>query len=82
MHRVLFRRQRLDALVTAAHRCAFLGLMMLGAAVAGITVIIFNTVAGTIPALIAGGFALMVFATFWLVLPMGMRRGRPQSEAP
>ena len=82
MHRVLFRRHRLDALVNAAHRCAFVGLLLLGLAVTGITVLIFDTVAGTVPAVVAGVCALVVFAAFWLALPYGMRLGERQSEAP
>lgn len=82
MHRVLFRRHRLDALVNAAHRCAFVGLLLLGFAVSGITVIIFDTVAGTGPAVVAGVCALVVFAAFWLALPYGMRLGERQPEAP
>lgn len=82
MHRLLFRRHRLDALVTAAHRCAFVGLLLLGVAVTGMTVIIFAAVAGTVPALIAGVCALVVFGAFWLALPLGMRLGERQRRAP
>ncbi len=78
IHRVLFRRHRLDALVSAAHRCAYAGLLLLAVAVTGMTVIIFDAVAGLYPALIAGGCALVVFATFWLVLPLTMRTGARQ----
>ncbi|KGI69604.1 DUF6328 family protein [Mycolicibacterium rufum] len=77
MHRVLFRRHRLGTLVAAAHRCAYAGLLLLGAAVTGMTVIIFDAVAGLTPALVAGGCALLLFAGFWLVLPLGMRATDP-----
>lgn len=75
MHRLLFRRHRLDALVRAAHRCAYAGLVLLAAAVTGMTVIIFDAVAGLFPALLAGACALILFTTFWLVLPLSMRNG-------
>ncbi len=39
------------------------------------TVIIFEVVAGRTAALIAGGCALVLFAAFWLVLPLTMRDG-------
>ena len=42
-------------------------------AVIGMTVIIFDAVAGFYPALIAGGCALVLFATFWLVWPFSKR---------
>jgi hypothetical protein len=75
MHRLLFRRHRLGELVTAAHRCAYAGLLLLGVAVTGMTVIIFEAVAGRVAGLMAGGCALVVFAAFWLVLPLSMRTG-------
>ncbi|MEW5808109.1 MAG: DUF6328 family protein [Actinomycetota bacterium] len=77
MHRVLFRRHRLDTLVTAAHRCAYAGLLLLGVAVTGMTIIIFDTVAGLTAAVIAGVAALLLFACFWIALPLGMRRTGP-----
>lgn len=82
MHRMLFRRHRLAALVRAAHLCAYAGLLLLGVAVTGMTVIIFDAVTGLYPALIAGACALAVFTAFWLVLPLGMRRGDRQPPAP
>lgn len=82
MHRLLFRRHRLDALVRAAHRCAYAGLLLLGVAVTGMTVIIFDAVAGFRPALIAGACALVLFTAFWLVLPLGMRLGDRQAPSP
>jgi Family of unknown function (DUF6328) len=82
MHRVLFRRHRLASLVAAAHRCAYAGLLLLGVAVAGMTVIIFDTVAGRSWALGAGGCAVLLFVWFWLVLPLIMRMGQRQPPAP
>ncbi|MCG7597315.1 DUF6328 family protein [Mycobacterium sp. C3-094] len=77
MHRLLFRRHRLGTLVKAAHRCAYAGLLLLGVAVTGMTVIIFDAVAGLTAALIAGPAALVVFASFWVVLPLALRRTDP-----
>ncbi|OOK72956.1 putative membrane protein [Mycobacterium kansasii] len=50
MHRLLFRRHRLVVLVSAAHRCAYAGLVLLGLALTGVTVIIFDAVSGQPPA--------------------------------
>ena len=82
MHRLLFRRHQLAALVAAAHVCAYAGLLLLGVAVTGMTVIIFDAVLGLTPALIAGAGALVVFTGFWLVLPLAMRTGAHQPPAP
>lgn len=77
MHRLLFRRHRLETLVRAAHRCAFAGLLLLGIAVTGMTIIIFDAVAGLTAALVAGAAALVLFASFWVVLPLALRRTDP-----
>jgi Family of unknown function (DUF6328) len=73
IHRLLFRRHRLQVLVSAAHRCAYAGLALLGTALTGVTVIIFVAVAGLLAGLIAGACALAMFASFWWVLPLLLR---------
>lgn len=73
MHRMLFRRHRLQVLVSAAHRCAYAGLALLGLALTGVTVIVFAAVAGRSPALIAGACALTLFTFFWWLLPLLLR---------
>src|SRR6516165_7189918 len=54
IHRLLFRRHRLQVLVSAAHRCAYAGLALLGTALTGVTVTIFAAVAGSTAGIIAG----------------------------
>jgi Family of unknown function (DUF6328) len=66
-------RHRLQVLVSAAHRCAYAGLVLLGAALTGMTVIVFAAVSGRTPAVVAGICALALFALFWLVLPLLLR---------
>ena len=74
MHRMLFRRHRLQVLVSAAHRCAFAGLSLLGLAVVGLTTIIFAAVAGRDGwASWPGAGALPLFVFFWWVLPLVLR---------
>lgn len=73
IHRLLFRRHRLQVLVSAAHRCAYAGLALLGLALTGVTVIIFVAVAGMIAGYIAGACALAMFASFWWLLPLSLR---------
>ena len=82
MHRLLFRRHRLAVLVAASHRCAYAGLLLLAVALTGMTVIIFDAVAGLWAAVIAGGCALMLFVMFWWALPISMRTGPQQAPAP
>jgi len=73
MHRLLFRRHRLQVLVSAAHRCAYAGLALLGMALTGMTVIIFAAVSGRKAGLIAGACALAMFTFFWWALPLLLR---------
>lgn len=76
MHRMLFRRHLLQVLVSAAHRCAFAGLTMLGFALSGVTIIVFAAVSGRNAGLAAGACALALFTVFWLVLPLRLRGAR------
>jgi hypothetical protein len=81
MHRLLFRRHRLAVLVSAAHRYAYAGLLLLGIALSGMTVIVFDAVAGQPAAIVAGCCALVLFVVFWLVVPLSMRMGdRPTPD--
>lgn len=73
MHRLLFRRHRLVVLVSAAHRCAYAGLVLLGLAMTGVTTIIFDAVSGHIAGIIAGVCALALFTLFWMVVPLWLR---------
>jgi hypothetical protein len=73
IHRLLFRRHRLQVLVSAAHRCAYAGLALLGTALTGVTIVVFVAVAGRTAAYIAGACALALFASFWWGLPLLLR---------
>jgi hypothetical protein len=74
MHRLLFRRHRMEALVSAAHRYAIAGLMLLGVALSGVAVVIFDTVVGRAGAWIAGAVTLLSLSTLWFALPLWGRR--------
>jgi hypothetical protein len=74
MHRLLFRRHRLNTLVSTAHLCAIAGLMFLGAALVGVTILIFNTVAGPLAGAVAGVCAGVVLVFFWAAVPVWQRR--------
>lgn len=73
MHRVLFRRHRLDALVAASHGYAIAGLTLLGIALGGVAIMVFYLVVGTTGAWIAGGCLLVAMALLWFLLPMRER---------
>jgi hypothetical protein len=77
MHRLLFRRHRLQVLVSAAHRCAQAGLLLLGVALTGMTIVIFAAVSGRNVGFAAGACALALFTFFWLVVPLLLRNRGP-----
>ncbi len=79
MHRVLFRRHRLMTLVAVSHKYAFVGTLLLGTALAGVAVIIFDSVVGRTGAWIAGGCTLVALFAFWYALPLRDRGLRDTS---
>jgi hypothetical protein len=76
MHRLLFRQHRLDTLVSAAHAYAMVGLLLLGVAMSGLVVVIFDAVLGSVEAWTAGGLTMLALATFWYLMPMIAGRDR------
>ncbi len=79
MHRVLFRRHRLDAIVSISHGCAIAGLVLLGVSLAGVAVVIFDTVMGRTGAWVAGGCTLLAFVVLWFLVPLPLRRKSDES---
>lgn len=77
MHRMLFRRHRIQSVVSAAHRFAYAGLLLMGMALTGVAVIIFGVVAGPAAGAIAGACAVLAQIAFWVLLPLRIRREVP-----
>ena len=75
MHRLLFRRHRLDAIVSASHGFALLGLLLLGVALTGVAIVVFDTVIDD-PAPDRRRRTLVALAAFWPV-PL-VRRALPR----
>ncbi|TSD99517.1 hypothetical protein FOS14_12125 [Skermania sp. ID1734] len=73
MHRVLFRQHKVRELVSAAHRIAVAGLLLLGGALTGVVVLIFDFVAGPIAAVVAALAIDSAFVYFWLAFPLWLR---------
>lgn len=75
MHRLLFRRHRLNTVVAVSHRCAYAGLMLLGAALTGVAIVVFGTVLGSRAAVIAGALTAVMMLGAWVAYPLWMRHG-------
>lgn len=69
-HRLLFRRHRLKTLVAVSHTYAIIGTLLLGLALAGVAVVIFESVLGRTAARIAGGCTLLALIAFWYAMPL------------
>ncbi|WP_227981321.1 DUF6328 family protein [Nocardia spumae] len=76
-HRLLFRRRRLDRVVRAGHHFAMIGLILLGLALTGVAVLIFDTVAGVIAGAVAGVACAALFTTVWVGHPLWQRLHPP-----
>ena len=79
MHRILFRKHRLEMLVKASHSYAMAGLLLLAAALSGVGVVIFDAVAGRTAAWIAGACMLVGTTCLWVFVPLPARRRRDNS---
>jgi hypothetical protein len=75
MHRLLFRRHARAVLVLKSHRLVIVGLALLGCAVVGAVLIIFNMVVGTAFGMVAAGAAAVLLGWLWMAMPRGNRRG-------
>lgn len=73
LHRLLFRRHRTVFVVAAAHRFAYTGLLLMGLALTGVTVIIFGAVASPVAGAVAGACAIGAQLGFWVLFPLRAR---------
>lgn len=80
MHRVLFRRHRMETLVATAHAFAITGTLLLGVALSGVATIIFDAVADRTAAWIACSVVLIALVGFWYIMPMRHRAPRDASN--
>lgn len=73
IHRLLFRRHQIKTVVSVAHRCAYLGLLLLGAALVGVATVVFGTVLGNAVAVVAGLVTAIAMTAVWVVFPLRLR---------
>lgn len=82
LHRAMFRRRRKAETVVAAHRIAVLGLVVLGLAVAGAVLLVFDVVLGRTAGLVACAGVLLALAALWWLLPQLVRRAHGDGRTP
>ncbi len=73
-HRLLFRRHLLGRVVATAHVYAMTGLALLGAALTGVAILIFDVVAGTGAGVAAGVAFALLFLIAWVLHPWHQRK--------
>lgn len=76
LHRVLFRRHRLRTVVSVSHRCAYAGLLLLGAALVGVAVVVWGAVQGPPAATAAGVLTAVTLLVVWVAFPVWLRARR------
>lgn len=73
LHRVLFARRQKHRMVLVAHVLAQLGVLALGACIAGALLLVFSVVLDRGTALVLSAAVLVVLLLLWVVLPVGLR---------
>jgi hypothetical protein len=82
-HRLTFRYQQKDWLVSTANGLAIAGLAFLALAMTGALILISHILYGEAAAAIVGGLAVFMFAVLWYLLPLRRRLGlRSEEEEP
>ena len=83
VHRLMFRRHRLDVVVYTAHRLAYAGILLLALTLVGVMVLIFGAVLEPRIGVVAGLVTASGIVVFWIALPvmLRVRAGRPTRSA-
>lgn len=79
-HRLTFRYQQKDWLVSTANGLAIAGLAFLALAMTGALILISHVLYGDAAAAIVGGLAVFMFAVLWYLLPLRRRLGLRSEE--
>jgi hypothetical protein len=76
-HRILFRRQQKEYIVTISNRLALVGLLLLAFAMCGAIALISDFLFGTTTAIVSTAVMAAAFAGFWYVGPINRRQSLP-----
>jgi O-antigen/teichoic acid export membrane protein len=83
-HRLLFRRQGKEHLISSSNWMAIVGLACLWVAIVGVILLISDFLFGAVLAAVATGVASVLFIVLWYLLPLRwlIRHGWPEPEGP
>ena len=76
-HRILFRRQQKEYIVTLSNNLALVGLALLAIAICGVIALISDFIFGTTAAITSTTVMAVAFAAFWFVGPIIRRQNLP-----
>ncbi len=76
-HRILFRRQQKEFIVTISNRLALIGLLLLAVAMCGAIALISDFLFGAVTAVISTIVMASAFAGFWFLGPVVRRQNLP-----
>ncbi|HEY5880823.1 MAG TPA: DUF6328 family protein, partial [Nakamurella sp.] len=82
VHRMLFRRHARRATVQVGHRLAIIGIVLLGLAMVGVTLLIFSVVLGARAGAVAAVVIGAVLLALWAVLPLIVRNRETDPDEP
>jgi hypothetical protein len=82
LHRALFRRRAMAELVAWGDRMVRIGMATTGLAVVGAIALIFGVVAGAGASIAAATVGAVLIGSIWLALPVGLRSGAREPQAP
>ena len=74
-HRINFRQQEKERILVRSNKFAIAGLMTLAVSMIGVIMLITDVLYSDAAAVVAGGFALVLFGGLWAVLPLLWREG-------
>jgi uncharacterized protein DUF6328 len=73
IHRVLFRRHARQLMVTAAHYLAIIGTALLGSAVVGVVLLLFDVLRGRTVGVAAAVITAAIIGALWVLVPWTIR---------
>jgi hypothetical protein len=76
-HRILFRRQQKEFIVTIANRLSLIGLLLLAVAMSGAIALISDFIFGAATAIVSSIVMAAAFVGFWFVGPIVRRQKLP-----
>lgn len=80
LHRIIFRQHLRGRMVSVAHRCALVGIVLLACAITGVVLLTFGFVVSTSVGIASGALAAVLLIVLWAVMPLRIRAEAPARD--